>query len=49
MKAEYREFQLSSKYETIMKNLGTQIEVKGTGTYFESSNSISTEGNFTQK
>lgn len=49
MKAEYREFQLSSKYETIMKNLGTQIEVKGTGTYFESSNSISTEGNFYAK
>ncbi|MEW4192223.1 prophage endopeptidase tail family protein [Bacillus altitudinis] len=49
MKAEYREFQLSSKYETIMENLGTQIEVKGTGTYFESSNSISTEGNFYAK
>ncbi|EMI15176.1 phage minor structural protein [Bacillus stratosphericus LAMA 585] len=49
MKAEYREFQISSKYETIMKNLGAKIEVKGTGTYFESSNSISTEGNFYAK
>lgn len=49
MKAEYREFQLSSKYETIMKNLGAKIEVKGTGTYFESSNSISNEGNFYAK
>ncbi|MDR4197962.1 phage minor structural protein [Bacillus altitudinis] len=49
MKAEYREFQISSKYETVMKNLGAKIEVKGTGTYFESSNSISTEGNFYAK
>lgn len=49
MKAEYREFQISSKYETIMKNLGALIEVKGNGTYFESSNNLSSEGNFLTK
>ncbi|WP_144456800.1 prophage endopeptidase tail family protein [Bacillus pumilus] len=49
MKAEYREFQISSKYETIMKNLGALIEVKGNGIYFESSNNLSSEGNFLTK
>ncbi|MEH7653221.1 prophage endopeptidase tail family protein [Bacillus safensis] len=46
MKAEYREFQISSKYETIMKNLGAKIEVKGNGSYIESFNDLSSEGNF---
>lgn len=46
MKAEDREVQMSSKYETIMKNLGAKIEVKGNGTYIESFNDLSSEGNF---